>query len=121
MRGLSLPAYLALISVMLALPIIGCSGVSDVRDNLNDQRALYDLPAVSGETCTEVILAFDGYEELVTTPVPADDPAWEVLTSSECKTFQAHVDAYNAYCEEVLAYVPAEDTVSTCAGLNSWR
>lgn len=120
MKRINLALYLALLSMFMALPI-GCGGISKVGKNLDDQRELYGLERVDGDTCAEVVTGFEGYEDLVITPVPADDPAWEILTASECKTFRAHVDAYNAYCGDELPYFPNETTVDTCAALNSWR
>ena len=102
------PIYFGL--ALLALS--ACSTLADVQSNLNDQRALYELEPVTGETCLDVAAGFVDYQPNVTTAVPMDDAAWETITATECRTFRAHLEAYSAFCDP---WAPDEQTTSACA------
>lgn len=102
-----------LLTIGLALAALSaCSTLSDVQGNLNDQRAIYELEPVFGETCADVAAGFEDYAPMVTTAVPADDPAWETITASECRTLGAHMSAFEAFCEP---WSPDAETMEACA------
>ena len=101
--------------LVLAELLIACSGLSDVRDNLNMQRELFGLELVQGESCRAVAAGFDGYVELVVAT-----PHWAIITASECRTLQAHLDAFNAVCE-AETYEVSEEAIQVCSALDAWR
>lgn len=116
-------SVLALLGFFAAVVLsTGCApSFEKVKDNLNDQRAIYDLDPVSAGDCDELSLAFDGYVELVTYTVDRQDPSWPVIAESECRTLKAHVEAFWSVCPN--GYALTQDTIQRCsdAGVSMLR
>jgi len=106
-------AVLAVFFLLVAVSL-GCGpSLDQVRDNLNEQRAVYDLEPVAADSCDELVAAFDGYTELVTNTIPVTDTDWETISTSECYTLQAHLRAFEKVCPETWPAIPQE-TAERC-------
>jgi len=102
-------------ALFVVLLVAGCTpSFEQVQVNLNEQREIYHLDPVYASSCEELLTAFDGYEDLVTRTVEDTDPNWAVIAASECRTFFAHVDAFEAVCSDVHPG-PAQDTIQRCS------